>query len=155
MPVSRDTLIIGIGNEYRGDDSVGLYIVRRISENAPPNCVLKEAPGEGTHLINTWEGFKNVIIIDAVRSASAPGTIHRIDGIQQKLPENWIHHSAHTVSLAEAIGLARTLRALPASLTIYGIEGRCFDPGARLSDDVRHAADDLIRSLLDELEPER
>ena len=155
MTGQADTLIVGIGNEFRGDDSVGLYIARKISENAPANCVVKEAPGEGIHLINTWEGFGNVIIIDAVRSASVPGTVHRIDARRQKLPDNWVHHSAHTVSLPEAIRLARTLKVLPATLTIYGIEGRCFDPGAKLSDDVRQAADALIPSLLAELTLER
>lgn len=153
MSGQADTLVIGIGNEYRGDDAVGPYLARRLSENAPDNCVIKEAPGEGIHLINTWEGFDRVIIIDAVRSASAPGTVHRIDATKQKLPENWVHHSAHTVSLPEAIRLAQTLKVVPATLIIYGIEGICFDPGARISDEVQRAADGLIPALLDELGP--
>lgn len=153
MSNRTDTLVIGIGNEYRGDDLVGLYVARALSQHAPKNCLIKESPGEGVQLMNSWEGFEKVIIIDAVRTASAPGTIHRIDALKQNLPDHWVHHSAHTVSLFEAIKLARTLNILPTSLTIYGIEGICFDPGAKISDTVRRAAEKLILTLLAELKP--
>ena len=146
-----ETLVIGIGNEYRGDDAVGLYIARQLTEKAPADCVIIEATGEGVHLINTWEDFSCVIIIDAVRSNSKSGTIHRIDAIEHELPENWVHHSAHTVSLPEAISLARTLNTLPEKLTIYGIEGTRFDPGTELSNEVLQAADRLIPELLEKM----
>lgn len=155
MSSRPDTMIIGIGNEYRGDDAVGLYIARKISEDTPSNCVIKEAPGEGIHLINTWEGFDRVIIIDAVRSGSIPGTVHRVDATNQKLPDDWVHHSAHTVSLPEAIRLARALKVLPVDMTIYGIEGICFDPGAKLSDEVRDAANRLIPELIEQVQRDR
>ncbi|UCG63175.1 MAG: hydrogenase maturation protease [Candidatus Zixiibacteriota bacterium] len=152
MSKKTESLVIGIGNEYRGDDAVGLYILRKLAGLAPGKCVLKESPGEAVHLINTWEGYRNVILVDAVRASSAAGTVHRIDAIRQKLPDNWVHHSAHTVSLPEAISLARTLRVMPDSLTIYGIEGTNFEPGSRISQVVKKAADDLIPEILARIE---
>lgn len=156
-PISSqtDTLVIGIGNEYRGDDAVGLYVVRGLAGRLPENCAVKESPGETTHLINAWEGYRKVILVDAVRGTSAAGTVHRIDATRQSLPDNWIHHSAHTVSLPEAIKLAQTLKIMPESLIIYGIEGTHFDPGAGMSEEVKSAADNLIPVILTDIRSSR
>lgn len=148
MAQHEGTLIIGVGNEYRGDDAVGLYIVRALSRLSPGDCVFKESPGEAVHLINAWEGYRTVILVDAVRALSAAGTVHEIDALLQSLPADWVHHSAHSVSLPEAIRLAQMLKVMPESLTIYGIEGKVFEPGARMSKEVKQAADNLIPEIL-------
>lgn len=151
MQSTGSILIIGIGNEYRGDDAVGLYVARELAKLDPEGCVVKECPGEGTYLLNSWEGYRNVIIIDAVKSLSAPGNIRRVDATSQDLPVHWVHRSAHSVSLAEAIKLSRALETLPDSLVIYGIEGDNFDPGEELSDRVSLAAEKLVSTILDEI----
>lgn len=152
MGSESKTLVIGIGNEYRGDDAVGLIAARQLSKSAPDNCHIKEATGEGTRLIGSWEGYDNVIIVDAIRSKSAAGTIHRVDAIHEKLPDNWTHQSSHTVSLPEAIRLAQTLGVIPKRLTIYGIEGDNFDPGAETSQAVQQAVQNLIPRILNDIE---
>ncbi len=151
MTANTKTLVIGIGNEYRGDDAVGLDIVRQLSESTPDNCDVIRATGEGIDLIGRWENYDHVIVVDAVRSESAPGTIHRVDAVTEKLPDAWLHRSTHTVSLPDAIGLARTLGLMPTNLTIYGIEGENFEPGANLSPPVRKATKILIARILDEI----
>jgi len=155
MQPSDRTLIIGIGNEYRGDDAVGLHVARELAKLDLEGCVVKESPGEGTYLLNCWEGYRNVIIIDAVKSLSAPGNIQRIDATSHELPHDWVHQSAHSVSLAEAIKLSRALETLPDSLVIYGIEGTNFDPGEELSDPVSRAAGELVSTILDDIRSRR
>ena len=140
-------VVIGIGNEYRGDDAVGLYIARKLANSAPENCDVKESPGEGTQLLHLWEGYKHVILVDAVKSKSSPGMVHRIDAAREELPAHWTHQSSHTVSLPDAIDLARTIGAMPESLLIFGIEGGNFEPGADMTASVRHAADNLLPLL--------
>lgn len=141
-------VIIGIGNEYRGDDAVGLYIARKLADSMPANCDVKESPGEGTQLLHLWEGYNRVILVDAVKSSSSPGTVHRVDAVKEDLPAQWTHQSSHTVSLPDAIDLARTIGAMPKSLLIFGIEGNSFEPGTDLSAKVREAADNLIPLLI-------
>lgn len=146
-------LIIGIGNEFRSDDGVGLYVARLLQKLKPANCTIKEASGEGTYLMSCWEGYDCVIIVDAVRFFSAPGTIYRIDTDQQSLPAKWVQCSSHFVSLPEAIRLSQSLGKKPPTLIVYGIEGSCFDAGIRLSAEVKTAADSLAGMIEGELKP--
>jgi hydrogenase maturation protease len=125
-------LIIGIGNEYRGDDAVGLIVVRRLKERLAGSPTVLEQSGDGAALMEAWQGAEKVIIIDAVMSGAAPGTIHRFDASAQPLPKDAFRCSTHAFGVAEAIELSRALSELPQSLVVYGIEGKNFAAGVGL-----------------------
>lgn len=72
-------LIIGVGNEYRSDDAVGLLVARRLRELTLNNARVVEESGEGARLMKSWRDVDNVILLDAVFSGAKPGTIHRFD----------------------------------------------------------------------------
>jgi hydrogenase maturation protease len=59
--------------------------------------------------------------------------------------------STHAFGLAEAVELARALGRLPRFLVVYGVEGKCFTPGAALSAGVEAAAADAAARVLDEV----
>ena len=73
--------------------------------------------------------------------------MHRLDAAAAPLPATVARGSTHAFGLAETIELARTLGRLPQRLTVYGIEGGCFDAGDELSPPVR-AAVDAVRDEL-------
>ena len=142
------TLIIGVGNEFRGDDGVGIVIARRLRAEAPAHVTILEASGEGAALMETWKGAPRVILIDATRSGSPPGTIHRLDAHAGPLPSQFFHYSTHAFSVAEAVEMARALGQLPPQLIVYGIEGKIYTAGEGLSPEVVKAADSVIGPLL-------
>src|SRR5262249_46565971 len=80
-------LIIGIGNEYRGDDAVGLIVARRLKVRLADSAIVIEQSGDGAALMEAWRDAETVIIIDAMMSGAAPGTIHRFDAIAQPIPK--------------------------------------------------------------------
>jgi len=141
-------LIIGIGNEYRGDDAAGLIVVRRLKERLGDSFAVLEQSGDGAALVETWRGAETVIIIDAVMSGATPGTIHRFDASAQPLPKNAFRCSTHAFGVAEAIELSRALSELPQSLMVYGIEGKNFAAGVGLSSEVEKAVDEVVRRAL-------
>jgi len=141
-------LIIGIGNEYRGDDAAGLIVVRRLKERLGDSFAVLEQSGDGAALVETWRGAETVIIIDAVMSGATPGTIHRFDASAQPLPKNAFRCSTHAFGVAEAIELSRALSELPQSLIVYGIEGKNFAAGVGLSSEVEKAVDEVVRRAL-------
>jgi hydrogenase maturation protease len=106
--------------------------------------------GDGARLIDAWEGAADVVVIDAVSSGAAPGTIHRLDVAEGPLPRRFFHNSTHLFGVAEAVETARALGRLPARLVIYGIDGRNFDFGEGLSPEVEAAATEVTRRLGDE-----
>ncbi|RKX18791.1 MAG: hydrogenase maturation protease [Candidatus Zixiibacteriota bacterium] len=132
-------LVIGIGNEYRSDDAVGLEIADSLSEYALENCAIKRTSGEGIALMNLWEDFAHVILIDAVLSGCEAGTIHKIDLSKETLQADWFQTSSHLFALPEAVQLAKTLNKLPKTILAYGIEGKNFDYGVGLSPKVQEA----------------
>jgi hydrogenase maturation protease len=150
MTTHLQALVIGLGNDYRGDDAVGHVVARRLKAIPGDTVRVLEESGEGAALIETWKGADFVILIDAVHSGGTPGTIYRFDA-KTNLPGSFFHYSTHAFSVAEAVELARALNQLPRRLVVYGIEGENFDSGVGLSREVEAAADEVLRSVKEEL----
>jgi len=148
----RKVLLIGIGNEYRSDDGVGLVVARKIHEKLIPSVIVKEESGEGAALMESWQGFQNVIIVDAVSSGAIPGTIFRIDANKETVSIKFFHYSTHAFSVAEAVELARTMNVLPLKLVVYGIEGNNFSAGTAISLFVQQAVNKIIKQIVKEMQ---
>jgi hydrogenase maturation protease len=143
-------LIIGIGNEYRGDDAAGLIVARRLKERLADSAIVIEQGGDGAALMEAWRGAETVIIIDAVMSGAAPGTIYLFDANAQPLPKDAFRLSTHAFGVAEAIELSRALGEIPRSLVVYGIEGKNFAAGVGISPEVEKATCDAINQVFAE-----
>lgn len=142
------TRIIGIGNDFRQDDGVGPAVVRRLKARAAGQVEIAEHDGDATSLLDAWDGAPRVVLVDAVQSGADPGTIHRVDVHAAPLPKGLAWYSSHSLSVPEAVILARRLDSLPQALLIYGIEGRCFGIGRGLSLEVEAAASAVVEEIL-------
>ncbi|HSG15201.1 MAG TPA: hydrogenase maturation protease [Anaerolineae bacterium] len=142
------TLVIGVGNAFRGDDGLGLIVAQRLRELALPGVTVLEQSGEGAALVESWEDAGRVIVVDAVSSGGEPGTIHRFEAAGQPLPALFSGGSSHAFGLAEAVELARQLDRLPTSLVIYGVEGKSFDLGTGLSPEVEAVVEVLTEKIV-------
>jgi len=98
-----------------------------------------------------WRKADSVVLIDAVSSGAAAGSLHRLDGSRQPVPAVMWRHSTHAFSVAEAVELARALNRLPQRIVIFGVEGRCFDPGQAVSPEVEFSVADLVRQITQEM----
>lgn len=143
-------LIIGVGNPYRGDDGAGVLAARRLKDAGRDTFTVLEHSGEGTSLMETWKCADAVILMDAVSSGGPPGTIYRLEPALQRLPARMFQNSTHAFSLPQAIEMARALDDLPTALIVFGIEGRNFQAGVELSNEVSKALPDLVRRVLKE-----
>ncbi len=137
-------IVFGIGNRDRGDDGVGRHIAARL---AAAGLDAVEHSGDGADLLNEWPVDRPVIVIDAMRSGAAPGTIRRFDAVAAPLPAGVFALSSHALGLAFAVEMARTLGRLPPALTVIGIEIERVATGAPLSPAVVAAADRVMAEL--------
>jgi hydrogenase maturation protease len=149
---ANDILVIGVGNEFRSDDGLGIHIVRELRRRVSTNVRLVEQSGEGTSLMETWKGVPHVFIVDAVVSNGNPGALHRVDVRRDGLPRHLFRSSSHTFGVAEAVALSRQLGTLPATLILYGIEIESAEPGSGLSAPVVCAVPDLLHALQHDIE---
>jgi hydrogenase maturation protease len=145
-------LVIGVGNEFRGDDAAGIIVARRLGERNLPGVTTVEQSGEGADLLATWEGQESVFLVDAAQSGAEPGTIHRFDAHKERLPTDSFHFSSHAFGVVEAIEIARNLGQLPANLIVFGVEGENFKAGSGVSTSVQLALDQVIRLIRHEIE---
>ncbi len=146
--MSDPPLIFGCGNEDRGDDGAGLLVARRLRELGMD---AHESQGDMLSLIDAWRGAAEVVIVDAMVSGGAPGSIAVWNVPGNPLPRDAFRCSTHALGVTDAVELARTLGGLPSKLTIYGIEGVQFDCGGTMSAEVATAAERLAVDLRREL----
>jgi hydrogenase maturation protease len=147
----KNMLVIGIGNELRGDDAAGIYAARRIREQNLPDVAAIENSGDGARLMEMWKNQDKVIVFDAAQSEAAPGTLHRYEAHRHSLPADIFGFSTHTIGLAEAIELSRALGELPKSLIVYGIEAKNFEMDHPISPEVHAAIDMLVKETTEAL----
>jgi hydrogenase maturation protease len=144
-------LVIGIGNRCRSDDGVGPVVAGLIAARRLPGVRAVEHSGEGAGLMALWDGWRRVVIVDAARSGSPPGTVHRLDARAQRVPGGLFNYSTHAFSVAEAVEMARVLGTLPERLVVYGIEARDIGCGQMLSPPVEAAAESVAQRIAEEL----
>lgn len=136
--------IVGYGTLFRRDDAAGLEVVRRL-EALGADAVLETVEGDGLALLDRLRGTARAIVVDAMRSRSAPGSVRAF----RKGPvlEKAFPSSTHAVGLAQALALGRSLGTLPAGLVVYGIAGADFSAGRGLSPGAEKGVETLVRRL--------
>lgn len=144
--------VIGIGNEWRGDDAVGLLAARRLHGVLGERAEVVEAGVAGVELLEVMKGAGTVFLIDAVRSGEAPGTIHRLDASAGPVAPALFPRSTHAVGVAEVLELARMLGVLPTKVIVYGIEAGDTEVGHPLSTQVSHVLNEVVQLILKEVE---
>lgn len=145
--------VIGIGNEYRHDDAAGLQVARQVEQMKLAGVEVLEASGEGATLLELWRDKRSVILVDAMCSGDAAGTVRRFDAAAGSLPAEFSRHSTHAFGVADAIEMARALGCLPQHLIVYGVAGRDFTTGSGLSPEVEAAAREVTGHISAELSP--
>jgi hydrogenase maturation protease len=141
--------VIGVGSEFRRDDAAGLLAARRLRACRGVRAV--EHTQDGLSLMEHWRPSDDVVVVDALSSGHAPGTIFRFEATEGPIPGDagWI--SSHSPGVAEGIETARVLGRLPASLTVYGIEAGRVDPGSGVTPAVAGAVEEVALEILGEL----
>lgn len=114
-----NVLIVGIGNFWRGDDSIGPKIITWLKENVARNDYLIVT--DLFSLLDIGEKYQQVVIIDAVNMGEPPGTVKAFNPEEVKLLLKSNTSSTHGFGLAEIIKLAESLR-LEINWRIIGIQ---------------------------------
>lgn len=145
-------IVIGIGNPDRGDDAVGRVVAQKLRDRIGDRADVVEARGEATEIVSLLQGRDAAILIDACVSGAPAGTTLRLDMRVAPAPRKGGELSSHGLGLAEAIGLARALGALPEMCVVYAIEGASFAHGAAMSEAVAAAADEVATAIAGRLD---
>ncbi|MEJ2058977.1 MAG: hydrogenase maturation protease [Acidihalobacter sp.] len=116
--------VIGIGSPY-GDDQVGWRVIDALTANATwtayaADCAALACDRPGMALLSHLDGAQGAVLIDAVCSDAAQGTLLQLD------PQTTITEpdslSSHGFGVSQALALGRELGTLPDHFALLGIE---------------------------------
>ena len=104
--VRLKTLVIGLGNPLITDDSVGLRVAKQLMPllDSRPDIEVTEDYWGGLRLMERMIGYDRAIVIDAICTGAAPGTIQLLAPGSIATQKS---ASAHDVNLPTALAFGR------------------------------------------------
>ena len=144
-------LILGIGSPA-GDDQAGWLVVDALRVLGVENLVgvvVDKLDRPGASLVAMFESTAHVVLIDAMQSGEAVGSIRRFD--REDWPQYGDGLSSHGFGVLAALALARELGGLPPRLDLYGIEIASANPGEVPGETIRTAVQELARQIASEI----
>lgn len=150
--MSQNTLILGVGNPLYGDDAIGVIAAHALQGRAdlPPHVAVVDGGTRGVGLIPLLEGYRRVILIDAVPMDQPPGTIRRFTWDDVRPIPNDRALSLHQSDLTGALVLAEALDCLPPEVVIYGVQPHNIGWAQPMSTAVENALPALLDALINE-----
>jgi hydrogenase maturation protease len=146
------TLVLGLGNEYAGDDAVGVLAVRALRGKLAGGADVVESAASGLALLEVFAGYDRAVIADSIRTGRSPaGTI-----VEVRLADLGLATapSLHQAGIPELAAVARRLgMGFPDRTRVLAVE--VAGPlmfGAPLSEPVAAAVAPLGRRVLEQVQ---
>lgn len=138
--LNGDTVVVGIGNRWRGDDAAGPALIDRLSGRISARC-LDAGDAPERHLGAAADSASTILLIDAVDFGGAPGQVAVF--AEPDLPDRF--GTTHDVPLRALMSYLR--RQSGATVLLLGIQPEHTAFGAPMSGEVR-ASVELVAQML-------
>jgi hydrogenase maturation protease len=153
MTNSQSIVVAGIGNTLMQDDGIGVWAVRALARDyvLPAQVRLLEGGVLGLQLVHELCSAEQLLVIDAMRSEGAAGTIYRLDG-DSLLKARRTYISLHEVSIVEVLSVGEFLGLRPRVriLGVQPLEAAAF--GLELTPALQAVLPHVVTAALEELE---
>ncbi|HUB54808.1 MAG TPA: hydrogenase maturation protease [Mycobacterium sp.] len=147
--MTPNKIVIGIGNDFRRDDGVGLAVADQIAERNLPHVWVVSGISEPTRLLEAWSGTAHAVVVDAVTGVdTAPGRIRRWTGRELETPPAV---SSHAFGLAQTCALGNALARMPEELVVFTVDVADTNHGIGLTPAVAAAVPRLVDLIVAEL----
>lgn len=146
------TLVLGLGNVLCGDDGAGVAAVTRLQRQfaEPPGVAFADGGTLGLTLLSLLRGVRRLILVDAIDTGGAPGTLVRLNG-DEVGPAVRTRLSPHQVGVADLLEAMRLLDELPEEIVLLGLVPASTALGLGCSAPVRAALPELVAAVVEEL----
>jgi hydrogenase maturation protease len=146
-------LVLGIGNLVMSDDGVGVRVVQRLAERYrfPAGVTLLDGGTLGLDLLPRLEGVTRLLVVDAVETGKAPGTVVRLFGDEIPLALE-TKLSPHQMGLKDLLTVATLQDFDPEEMVLWGVQPEHIGMGMELSPAVAAQLDVLEENTLRELD---
>jgi hydrogenase maturation protease len=135
------------------DDGIGVRVIQQLADNYrfPPEVTIFDGGTLGLDLLPQLEGVDRLIIIDAVETGKAPGSLVRLTGDDvQPVMETKL--SPHQMGLKDLLAVATLQGINPPEMVLLGVQPEDIELGMDLSPAVAARLDELVAQVIRELE---
>lgn len=148
----RGILVLGLGNLLLADEGVGIHAVRELQKRAlPPEVDVIDGGTAGLSLLDLMQGYKRVIIVDAVDAGEEPGTILRFSPQEVASGAQAFPMSLHQAEVLKVLELATYLGQPLPPIVIYGVQPQAIDWSTELSPTLQAGLAKLVHAILEEM----
>ncbi|MGI9126012.1 MAG: hydrogenase maturation protease [Mycobacterium sp.] len=143
--MSRQAVVIGIGNEFRRDDGIGPAVAAQLS--GLPGVRVLACAAEPAAILDAWTGAALAVLVDAA-AGGVPGRIRRC-GIGDLVDPAPL--SSHELNVRQTYELGRALGRVPESVVVVAVDVADTGQGPGLSPAVAAAlplAVGVVRDVL-------
>jgi hydrogenase maturation protease len=139
-------LLMGIGNYPMGDEGVGVHLAQRLAKlMLPPNVDVVGGGSGGSHLMEYFENYPEVILVDASTDNDPPGTIRLV---KPKFAEDFpVTMSTHDAGLKDMVGALHLLDNPPEIYLLVVSIAPVQQPGNSLSAEIEAAMPSLFEKV--------
>ena len=153
---TKKTGVFFIGNYYVADDGFAIHVYRLLKDGElPQNVDLIEFGVKGLDLLETFQHYDKVILIDTLAGFGEPGKIFRLNLLEDSLSKLGQQRlSAHHIGVAELLELGKNLypNKFPKEIFLIGVEASDITSyGTTLSDPVQKAIPVVLGLLSKEI----
>ncbi|HNO79086.1 MAG TPA: hydrogenase maturation protease [Phycisphaerae bacterium] len=134
--MNSDLLILGIGNEMRGDDAAGIILARNLAGRFSGAARLESNPYMLWNLLQSGIAQSHLALIDAAVAYNGfeVGQWRCFDYPDQMgMIEGTVLRNTHSVDVTSMLRLGETLHILPPNVRIYAVAASEFEPGPHVS----------------------
>lgn len=150
-------LVAGIGNTFLSDDGFGVEVIARLRERELPDGVEVVDTGiRGMHLAyQLLDGYKVLVLVDAVARGSDPGTLYILEHDLDKPRDAGAALDAHGMDPAAVLDLLDGLAAAMGidrpvgRVLVVGCEPECLEEGMGLSPAVAAAVAPATQTVIE------
>ncbi len=152
-------LVAGVGNELKGDDALGLHVIRLLEDKGLSENV--RIKWYGTSIIDLLYDVENVdclIIVDAVDKGLKPGEVFiteiaKEDIIEVKSENSHLLFSIsyHEFDVESLLALLKALNKLPSKVIIAGIQPKNTSISMEISPEVKASISTLENMLREKI----
>ncbi len=144
------TVIVGIGNPYLKDDSVGLRIAEELKGKVDADVEFLTTTD--LDVVGKVLGYDRAIIVDAIKKVEEAGKVHVLD--VDDLFITYHFSNSHSLDLATSIKIGYELFGdeMPKEIKIVAVEVEDVSFGYECTEEVRKAipkAVEIIKSLIE------
>ncbi|MBJ6727848.1 HyaD/HybD family hydrogenase maturation endopeptidase [Geomesophilobacter sediminis] len=146
-------LVLGIGNLVMSDDGVGVRVVQHLQQTCrfPDEVTLLDGGTLGLDLLPQIGAAEKLLVVDAVETGAAPGTLVRLYGEEIPLAlETKV--SPHQMGLKDLLTVASLVGEAPEEMVLLGVQPESIEMSMELTPAVAAQVEPLANQVLQELE---